>query len=461
MIIKTASFKNLNGHLNPILKFEPGVNIITGINGSGKTSVLNGIAWTLSPSLVQGGVLAAYRLVNLPFDKIDITYTVPNRDNPHKVSATREEEYVGIEVDGIDGSLSIPIVEAPEPTGFRAARNEEETIEFIARHIERHEENPVLRHLSGLPGPLYLPMDRRWIEERSALPYRRARRSTTAGHVPASDVLDRVSRAHRREQAKKFTLNEELRNDILTAMFVSSEGELKETEQVLTVQQVSELKARVGIALNSLELTEALQRSEVLFAQLQKFATELGGIAPPEDVDEMLSGPHAALWLEWIMRVSPIASRLQRLMPIIERYEEQVAQETKRSTDFLTSVNSFLSDNGKAVEFLADSELIAKLPNGNQISGHQLASGELQLLILFTFLYFSFDAPTQEFPILVDEPELSLHIAWQNRYVNSVRNANANAQFIIATHSPEIAGPVEENIIDISPGFGGSHVEVQ
>ena len=458
MIIKTASFKNLNGHLNPSLSFAPGVNIITGVNGSGKTSVLNGIAWTLSPSLVQGGVPAAYRLANLPFDEIDITYTVPKRDKPHKVLATREEEYVAIEVEGIDSRLSIPIVEAPEPTGFRAARNEEENIDFIARHIERHEENPVLRHLSGLPGPLYLPMDRRWIEERSSLPYRRARRSTTAGHVPASEVLDRVSRAHRREQARKFTLNEELRNEILTAMFDSSE--LEETEEVLTVQQVNELKTRVGAALHSLELTEARQRSDVLFAQLQKFAIELGGTSPPEDVDEMLSGPHSALWLEWVMRISPIASRLQRLMPIIETYEEQVAQETKRSTDFLLSVNSFLSDNGKMVEFLADSELIAKLPNGDQISGHLLASGELQLLILFTFLYFSFEAPAQEFPVLVDEPELSLHIAWQNRYVNSVRNANANAQFIIATHSPEIAGPVEENIIDISPNFGGSHVEV-
>lgn len=458
MIIKTANFKNLNGHLNPSLTFEPGVNIITGINGSGKTSVLNGIAWTLSPSLVQAGAPAAYRLANLPFDEIEITYTVPNREKPHKVIATREEEYVGIEVEGIDGALSIPIVEAPEPVGFRAVRNEEENIDFIARHIERQEENPVLRHLSDLPGPLYLPMDRRWIEERSTPPYRRARRSTTAGHVPASEVLDRVSRAHRREQARKFTINEELRNQILTAMFDASE--LDDTEAVLTVRQVNELRTRVGTTLNSLGLTEARERSDVLFGQLEKFATKLGGVAPPDDVNELLSGAHAAEWLEWIMRISPIASRLQRLMPVIEEYEARVAAETKRSTDFLSSVNGFLSDNGKEVEFLADSELVARLPNGTQINGHLLASGELQLLILFTFLYFSFDAPLQEFPILVDEPELSLHIAWQSRYVNSVREANANAQFIIATHSPEIAGPVEENIIDISPNFGGPHVKI-
>ena len=60
MIIKTAAFKNLHGHLNPKLDFNAGVNIIIGVNG--KTAVLNSMAWLLSPSSVQGGVPAAYLL---------------------------------------------------------------------------------------------------------------------------------------------------------------------------------------------------------------------------------------------------------------------------------------------------------------------------------------------------------------------------------------------------------------
>ena len=234
----------------------------------------------------------------------------------------------------------------------------------------------------------------------------------------------------------------------------------KRVAEVLTVEQVNQLRVRVGAALNSLELTEARRRAEPLFEQLEKSASALSGLTMPE-ADKLLEDANSALWLEWILRVSPIASRLQRLMPTIETYEEQVAQETKLSTGFLYSVNSFLSDNGKAVAFSPDSELVAKLPNGDFINGSLLASGELQLLVLFAFLYFSFDAPSQEFPILVDEPELSLHVAWQYRYVDSVREANGNAQFIIATHSPEIASPVEENIIDISPRFEVGYGELQ
>ena len=225
MIINTASFKNLNAHLNASLTFSSGVNIITGVNGSGKTSVLNAIAWTLSPSLVQGGLPAAYRLATLLFDEIEISYTVPDRTEPYRVIAKRDDDNVTITVDGVEGSLHIPVVEVPEASRFRAARTEEENVDYILGVMERQEDAPVFRHLSGLPGPLYLPMDRRWIEERSTVTHRRMRRSTTAGHIPVPEVLDQVSRAFRREQARKFALNESLRNDILTAMFDASELE--------------------------------------------------------------------------------------------------------------------------------------------------------------------------------------------------------------------------------------------
>ena len=76
--------------------------------------------------------------------------------------------------------------------------------------------------------------------------------------------------------------------------------------------------------------------------------------------------------------------------------------------------------------------------------------GELQLLTLFAFLYFLFDQQ-EEFTIIIDEPELSLHLAWQSRYLEAITGANSRAQFIVATHSPEIAAPFEHRIVDISP----------
>lgn len=37
-----------------------------------------------------------------------------------------------------------------------------------------------------------------------------------------------------------------------------------------------------------------------------------------------------------------------------------------------------------------------------------------------------------------DEPEISLHIAWQQKLIRIMRDLNPNMQLILATHSPSI-----------------------
>ena len=446
MIIRTASFKNLHGHLNPKLSFEPGVNILTGVNGSGKTSVLNAIAWTLSPASVQDGLPAAYLLSSLNFDEINIAYSVPGERKYKRVKARRHENAVTIQVTDLDDVLEIPIVSRPQLSRWSTTRAVSEPADFFARLMEDLRNNPVLRRLSDLPGPLYLPLNRRWTEEGESPHRTRTRRSTTAGHLPISEVLELAERVFMREQAATLDRNETLRDSILTSMF--EVDELGFPSQVWTLDELSKRRNGVVTTLESLGLNEARILSEKYFASLEEIVNQIGGQTVPEHIRD---DPKSDMWIDWIMEASPIAIRFERLITLIEQYESERTKITHRSSSFLASVNSFLCDNGKKLEFLRGGELSVRLPNGQQISSHNLSSGELQLLILFTFLYFQFD-PEQEFAVLVDEPELSLHVSWQNRYVKSVKAANPNAQFIIATHSPEIAGPkAEDTIIDISP----------
>lgn len=51
---------------------------------------------------------------------------------------------------------------------------------------------------------------------------------------------------------------------------------------------------------------------------------------------------------------------------------------------------------------------------------------------------------------LADEPELSLHIGWQEKLVSSVAKLNPRAQLIFATHSPDIVGRYQDKIIDMT-----------
>ena len=38
----------------------------------------------------------------------------------------------------------------------------------------------------------------------------------------------------------------------------------------------------------------------------------------------------------------------------------------------------------------------------------------------------------------MDEPEVSLHIEWQERLINTIRLINPNVQIILTTHSPAV-----------------------
>ncbi|WP_411052969.1 AAA family ATPase [Tritonibacter sp. SIMBA_163] len=39
---------------------------------------------------------------------------------------------------------------------------------------------------------------------------------------------------------------------------------------------------------------------------------------------------------------------------------------------------------------------------------------------------------------IIDEPELSLHLQWQAKFVAAVLDSSTNTQFIMATHSPTV-----------------------
>ena len=75
-----------------------------------------------------------------------------------------------------------------------------------------------------------------------------------------------------------------------------------------------------------------------------------------------------------------------------------------------------------------------------------LSSGEKQLIILLTEALLQKNA---NYIFVADEPELSLHISWQRKILNAVKELNENAQIIVATHSPEIAGLWRERIINM------------
>ena len=51
--------------------------------------------------------------------------------------------------------------------------------------------------------------------------------------------------------------------------------------------------------------------------------------------------------------------------------------------------------------------------------------------------------------ILIDEPELSLHIDWQRRFIEKV--SALGKKLVIATHSPDIIYHHTEKVVEVPP----------
>ena len=71
------------------------------------------------------------------------------------------------------------------------------------------------------------------------------------------------------------------------------------------------------------------------------------------------------------------------------------------------------------------------------IPSSKLSSGEQNELILFYKLIFN---SKENDMILIDEPELSLHISWQNKFITDLKEVTSinDVSIVIATHSPDI-----------------------
>ncbi|UYK97554.1 ATP-binding protein [Pantoea stewartii] len=111
--------------------------------------------------------------------------------------------------------------------------------------------------------------------------------------------------------------------------------------------------------------------------------------------------------------------------------------------NFIKLLNT-LFDGRKTFFVSEENELSIKNRDGRPVFLKDLSSGEKQMIIILG------EALLQEMHhtiYIADEPELSLHVNWQEGLIESISKINPNAQIIFATHSPDIVGKRQEYLI--------------
>lgn len=124
------------------------------------------------------------------------------------------------------------------------------------------------------------------------------------------------------------------------------------------------------------------------------------------------------------------------LQQLLEVYQEKREQELAVES-FVNAVDSYWNHPGSEKRFLFDkAKVIAHAMDtytGKPLPLSTLSSGEKQIVSIFARLYLN---EGKRYLILIDEPELSLSMEWQQKFLPDVFAAPSCAQLIAITHSP-------------------------
>lgn len=114
--------------------------------------------------------------------------------------------------------------------------------------------------------------------------------------------------------------------------------------------------------------------------------------------------------------------------------QEEANQIYKYRNLFLGIVQKAFSQTDKAIVD-NKSRIAFQLKDGTLIHSDSLSSGEKQFLIIMMTVLLE---KGEEFILMMDEPEISMHYEWQSKLIENILKLNPNCQIILSTHSPAL-----------------------
>ena len=390
--------------------FDDEVNIIIGRNGTGKTTFMNILQSILSVD--TEGLFENY------FENAHIELKDGSKSRKITVERSEHENFsfpiIKYKISNRNFALPLFGPDETRPHSISLRRRTNEDVQAIKEHLAE------LVSISSL-SVYRLGSD---IDPESRDRY--ARKSASAVDLRLQNLVNRLTQYQLELSNKARLIAADLQRNVLVSLLYTSQD-----------QTLHEIPNHFDETLERQKLTSAYKQLNVsgndVSKKIQEHTTAVAKI-----VNQFKSG----------QRDQPIDIRALDALRTTQNVVRMSLDAESKSDEIFKQANLFTE---KLKEFATDKKFefingILKVKSPEGISISKLSSGEKQLLILFIETLLQREQP---YIFLADEPELSLHIAWQRNIIKAIRELNPNAQVIVATHSPEIAGPHRNNILDI------------
>lgn len=403
------------------INFYSDVNFFIGVNGSGKTTVINIIAAALSADFTT--------LDRLPFKKIRIGLS--------EVGGKRKPS---IEVEKIEN----------EDTPYSSIRfriKEKASDKYKEYSLDEFEEEAMIRR--RMPARQYHAymhqrMNRGVLAKLNSI----ANVSWLSIHRSTSSRYSRDEESYESSVDQKL---EELSNDLGKYFAVLSSkvsDEIAEFQRnIISSLLTEQTESAVFSLVKSFDLEEEKNALNDIFKKLKiggknahtKIEKHFMEVRKARDKLEEKKG----LDLNQLM----ILVNSYRSHRVVENWNDLLEKQAEILQPKATLVDVLNSLFQRKTIYINDkNEIEATTDSGKHFNIKGLSSGEKQLIIILGEALLQREAP---WIYIADEPELSLHVKWQEKLIDNLKKVNPQAQIICATHSPDVVSTFSNNVFDM------------
>jgi predicted ATP-binding protein involved in virulence len=434
MKITNLSLKNYRGAESLDLELDPNLNVLIGVNGAGKSTVLDAIAIMLSWMVNR---IKSVGASGRPITEADIT-------NGYSATA--------IEITCIDCNqvISWQLAKVRQGHSLPEFYSDLSKLNIYTKQIQSNiTENP---ENLNLPILIYYPVNRAVLD----IPLKiRKKHSFTL--IDAYDE-SLISGASFRVFFEWFREKEDLEN----------EAEKHRRDWPKTVRSALRAYKDYGKFIKRSYLLEPdeeeLEAGEKWKANTVQLLRQFTTIEESNSLETLKMSKES---IDYILDV--IIKVESNLMPEIENYESQSENAQDAQLVVVRKSLEKILPNFTGFSIRRSPLRMEVKKNGKKLIINQLSDGEKCLIALVGDLArrLAIANPTRENPlegegiVLIDEIDLHLHPKWQRNVIPKLTEVFPNCQFIISTHSPHVINQVQPDnifLLDQTPaGIVATH----
>lgn len=410
------------------VRVNPDVTFFIGVNGTGKTTFINLVAATLLSDFAT--------LDKTPFKKIKITL--------NSIGASKKP-YILVQK-RFRGNSAFPMIDYEVKDGRSAKPHRFSLDDFqeqfllrsnIVREYRRDAYGVSRRNLREHLGKSILPKIQELVQV-NWLSIHRASPTVRGEERNYESSIDKKIEQLNFEMVKYFS-----------SLAKSRDEEVRRFQEFVFLSLLEIPNERGPIAsLNQKHLNASMDDLAQIFAELHipESKTKEPIAKYSKKVNELASALHDSnnrMTIEQLILMFG-NSRIDAVVRLWRDLQMKSKEIFAPRDKFLNTLNEMLQ--GKRAEVGESNEIGFRTKNDQSLTPMMLSSGEKQLYILLGEVLLQ---RSQPYVFVADEPELSLHVKWQERLISSMRQLNSSSQILAATHSPDIVGALHHSAIDM------------